>query len=160
MNEVKTPEDEILEVGGQESAPEVVPEAEKPKPRRGRPRKNPELLTEEIPGKAPAASKPRKTAKGKGVDTEALAQQLVGVHQIVAMVSGIPEVQINEQEASHLAKGITAVCEVYDLSLDGKTGAALQLVAAAAMIYGPRIWAFTARVKSERAQSAAAMGAE
>lgn len=160
MDELKKPEGEILEVGGQESVVEVVPETEKPKPRRGRPRKNPELLAEEIPGKAPAASRPRKTAKGKGADAEALAQQLVGIHQIVAMVSGIPEAQISEEEAGHLAKGITAVCDEYGLSLGGKTGAALQLAAAAAMIYGPRIWAFTARVRAEREQKAAAMGAE
>lgn len=146
----------------QTAAPEV-PNSEPPKRRRGRPPKNPELLTEKIEGQesiGTSQARPRKTAKGKATDTAALAQQLVGVHQLVAMVAGIPEAQIAPQEGEHLAKAITAVCEEYGLSVNGKTGAALQLAAACAMIYGPRVWAFNSRVKAQREEAAAMQAKE
>lgn len=145
--------------GAQQEAAQIEP----PKKRRGRPPKNPDILTEKVDGaeaSGQSAARPRKTAKGKATDVGALAQQLVGVHQLVAMVAGIPEAQIAPQEGEHLAKAIVAVCDEYGLSVTGKTGAALQLFAAAAMIYGPRVWAFNVRVKTERENAAAAQARE
>ena len=44
-----------------------------------------------------------------------------------------------------LADGIAAVSREYGLSMDGKTGAALQLIAAAAIVYAPRFKAINNR---------------
>lgn len=140
------------------AAPEVTDE-KPPQRRRGRPRKNPELTTESVGASSggSAGRRPGRTSKAQQDKITDLAHQLVGVHTIVAMVTGIPEMAIQPQEAESLARGITAVCDEYGLSVDGKTGAALQLVAAAAMVYGPRAYAIYARGKAtEKARAQAA----
>jgi len=42
------------------------------------------------------------------------------------------------------------VCDQYSLSVDGKTGAAIQLLAAAAMIYAPRAFMIKRRLEEQR----------
>lgn len=100
-----------------DSAAPVSPGSDTPQPKRGRP----------------------KSGKKEAVDIGALAKQLQGLHAIAAMVTGLPQLQIAPQEAEMLSSAIVNVCEEYDLSVSGKTGAALQLFAAAGMIYIPRI---------------------
>lgn len=127
----------------------AVEEAAPKKRGRGRPPKNPG----ERAAESTTASGPKRRAKSaSGFDRAALARQLVGIHQVAAMVSGIPEVVISEPEGDALAGGVIAVCEEYGLSLGGKTGAAIQLAAAAAMIYGPRLFAINQRLRAERAK--------
>lgn len=129
-----------------ETPPETPPEIE-PKRRRGRPPKD---------AAAPGAEKkegPKKTASRKAEDTEALAHQLVGLHQFAALATGLPELVISEKEGQMLAKGINAVADEYGLSLSGKTGAALQFLAAAAMVYVPRGLAIKARAEKARREA-------
>lgn len=79
-----------------------------------------------------------------------MAKQIQGLHLIGAMASGIPEIALNEQESATLAAGIYGVSKEYNLAIDGKTGAALQLFGAAAMVYVPHYLAFSKRIAHER----------
>lgn len=126
---------------------------------RGRPPKNPQPSPdgsaagpekETIPGAA--AAKPRKTKSSGKIDVNAIANQLVGLHQLAFIASGqqFPEMVIQPQEGMILAQGICAVCEQYDLSIDGKTGAFLQLAGACAMVYAPRIIEVRRRMAAQR----------
>lgn len=98
------------------------------------------------PGRKPSKNSKRVTAS----DVGALAKQLVGLHQLGAMISGIPEVMISDADGALLATGIVAVCEEYDLSIDGKTGAALQLLGAMAIVYAPKAFKVSARMSAQK----------
>lgn len=80
------------------------------------------------------SSAPKKSASRKAEDLEGFAKQLQGIHVLISMATGLPEIQIGPDESKMLAKAIGAVTEEYGLSLDGKTGAAIQLFGAAAMV--------------------------
>ena len=140
----------------------------KPQRKRGRPSNAEKTLSEtlekETPGAAigdaPSANKPGRKAKGKTPATgEALGKQLVGVHALAALMLQLPEIQLKEEEGVQLGNAIIAVCDEYGLSITGKTGAAIQLFAAAAMIYAPRAFVIKARLDNQRAQALAAQNA-
>lgn len=134
-------------------AAESPPVSEPPKKRGpGRPRKDGSTLNAEVPGAAkPSSAKPQKRGPKMSSDQLAvLSRQLVGLHIMAASMSGIGELQITPDEGTILASGISAVAEEYGLSLDGKTGAALQLFGACAMIYAPRFIHFQSRVRAAR----------
>lgn len=132
-------------------------EAEPPKKRRGRPpgSGNKAKLNPEDPGSAPVSSgAPKKRGpKPSGERLAAMAKQLQGIHTLAAMATGIPECQINEGESAMLAQAFADVAAEYGLSVDGKTGAALQLFGACAMIYAPRYVHFRKRTAQERASA-------
>lgn len=148
----------------------AAPEAAADKPRgRGRPKgsgakasagEKPaiETLLEGQEAPEPSAAKPQQKKRGpktgSKTDVAAMAKQLVGVHSLVAMITGIPEVQLHLQEAEQLASAISNVCDEYGLSISGKTGAALQLAAAAAMIYGPRALVISSKIAAAKAAAA------
>jgi hypothetical protein len=126
-----------------------------PKRKRGRPTDAERALRESL-GEvkdAPAGAKRGPKPKGKRSDPASLAKSLVGIHQLAAMVTSIPECQLSEQEGAALAEAVTAVCDEYGLSIDGKTGAAMQLFGACAMIYGPRLFSFRMRMAQQRVQA-------
>lgn len=101
-------------------------------------------------GDAPTGKKPgRPAGKSKGGDPVAIGNQLVGIHQLVAMFTGTPEMQISPEEGKALGEAVVGVCNEYGLSVDGKTGAAIQLFAACAMIYAPRVMAVRYRYAQE-----------
>jgi hypothetical protein len=106
-----------------------------------------------------SAPKPRGRPKAKPekIDGDALAKQVDGLHKLVALATGIPELNLQPPEAQMLGEAISRVCEEYDLSLSGKTGALLQLAAAAAMIYAPRLIAVNARVQAASRAKAASL---
>lgn len=124
--------------------------------KRGRPRKDANAGAPIAPGTTPipeGSDKPRnkpgrKPKKVIITDAEktALGKQLVGLHIIASMAFGIPELVIQENEGELLASAIVNVAEEYGLSMGGKTGAAIQLVGTAAMIYLPRYFAMQKRV--------------
>lgn len=125
---------------------------------RGRPPKNPPSASgpaEESPtgntAQGASTAKPRKP-RGAKIDVGQLSMQLVGLHKLAVMATGnqFPELEISPQEAGILAQGISGVCEHYDLNIDGKTGAFLQLFGAAAMVYAPRVMAIRQRVNAAR----------
>ena len=102
-----------------------------PKRGRGRPPKTETVGSETV--KKPVKRK----ASVNSVDN--LSKQIEGLHIIAASMTGIKELIISTTESSMLASSIITVCDEYSLSIDGKTGAAMQLLATAAMIYAPRI---------------------
>lgn len=123
---------------------------EPPKKRRGRPPKNPEL-TKESPAtgaEGPKRGRPKKRVIYDDTKKQLLAKQILGLHLIAAQLSGFNELQISEVESVMLTESIVVVSEEYGLSLDGKTGAAIQLAGTAAMIYLPRFLAIQKRKKS------------
>jgi hypothetical protein len=127
---------------------------------RGRPAKD-KAAAPVSPTEASAAAAPKsRPKKGRVVyDREAkgqLAKQVEGLHKLAAMGTGIPELEITSAEAEMLGDAIANVCEEYDLSLSGKTGALLQLVAAAGMIYAPKFVQIGQRVKQQAQQRKAA----
>lgn len=101
------------------------------------------------------ASKPTRNKKKGSMDSSALGQQLVGVHQLAAMILGVQELQLSPDDGAALGKAIVAICEEYNLSIDGKTGAGLQLFGVAAMIYIPKYFMFRHRIAHETAQALA-----
>lgn len=137
--------------------PEVPPvenEGEPPKKKRGRPvgsgKKTPENIEAGATGPAAAKAPGKRTKVSYDKETIALmGKQLVGLHLLAAMGTGIHEMQISEPEGYALAQGIVNVCEQYNLSIDGKTGAALQLAMTAGMVYGPRLLAVRKRANDE-----------
>lgn len=145
-----------------ESTPVQASDVLPPKRRRGRPPKvphSPDDVTTPQPvasGDAPKRRGRPPKARAVPIDTPELraqlAKQLVGLHLIVAHATGLPELQISEPEGVALADALSAVAREYGLSFSGKTGAALQLFAALAMIYAPRAMAIQKR-KSKSAEN-------
>lgn len=144
----------------QESMNESVPTPRK----RGRP---PKVRTEgekpELPGAEPVDEKPEapkkrgRKPKSKGMGEEeigALARQIQGIHSLAAMMTGLPELNINEFQAGMLAQSVARVSEEFGLAVTGKTGAILSLVATAAMVYAPKAMQIAERVKQEKARKA------
>lgn len=162
--------DEKLAEGKGEAVDQTKPgdideDTVKPTRKRGRPSNAEKALTEtlekETPGAAsgdaPSSNKPGRKPKAKSSTTgEALGKQLVGVHALAALMLQLPEIQLKEEEGVQLGNAIIAVCDEYGLSITGKTGAAIQLFAAAAMIYAPRAFFIKARLDTQRAQAQAA----
>lgn len=118
---------------------------------RGRPPANAALQAQQIPeGSAPKVDKPKPRAKKNEADAASLGKQICGVHQMVAMMTGMPEMVIAPEEGEMLAKGIMGIADEYGLALDGKTGASLQLFACAAMVYAPRVFAIRNRLTQQK----------
>lgn len=129
----------------------AIDETIPPKRRRGRPSKA-EKLQEQNPGESGSAAKEkRQYQKKKGnYDTdsvEKLARHIVGIHSMASKITRIPELEMSEIEGAMLADSIVNVAREYDLSLSGKTGAMIQLIGVAAMIYYPRFDSINERSK-------------
>jgi hypothetical protein len=82
-----------------------------------------------------------------------LAKQTVGVHAMLALMTGMPELQINETEGAILARAISAVASEYGVAVSGKAAAGMQMLAACAMVYAPRAIKIAQRVNSEKIAS-------
>lgn len=130
---------------------ETGPEAQQAEPppsepkRRGRPPGS----GKKAAGAGPSSG-PKRTASKRADDISAMAKQIEGLHKFAAIATGIPEAVISSTEAEMLATALNAVAEEYGLSLGGKTGAALQLFGAAAMVYVPRVLSVKARAEKAR----------
>lgn len=139
------PEEIQSQTPPQDDAPPV-------KRRRGRPPKNPEMQKEGVSGTAPKRGRPPKSKEKHSYTPEeisVLGRQIVGIHAMVAGITKIPEAAIGDDEGSMMAQAIVNMADQYDLELDGKTGAALQLFATAAMIYAPRVIHFKNRMRNQ-----------
>ncbi len=86
----------------------------------------------------PRPAKP--TTNSVKVDAAGFARQLVGVHAILASVTGNPIWQINDNEAAQLAASIEGIAAQYDLEVNPKVAATINFAFVAATIYGPRIY--------------------
>ncbi|HKY44769.1 MAG TPA: hypothetical protein VJM50_16880 [Pyrinomonadaceae bacterium] len=160
-NDDSSPIPETTTVAGVEPGEPVTVqpgEGSKPSRKRGRPSDAERALRESVGavegGSTGASSGTKRGPRGKSKssDPTVLARSLLGIHQVAAMILRVPEVQLSEQEGQLLAEAVVAVCEEYGLSIDGKTGAAMQLFGAAAMIYAPRVFAYKMRIAQETIQ--------
>ncbi len=130
--------------------------------RRGRPPKNrqPDISgAVSVEEGAPAPKKRGRKPKKEPVDLAGLARRVQGVHQLAAMATGIPELVISAGEAEQLADAMAQVAEEFGISLGGKTGAILGLVATAAGIYAPRVAHAAHRIKTTKESMAQAIEA-
>lgn len=135
-----------------EPAPAVEPDIQPPKKRRGRPPKNPQLQEQSTSPGNEAKPKRAYTKKTERVtfdsdSTRKLAKQLEGIHLMIASITKLNELCISDVESMMLAQSLQTMSAEYNLSLDGKTGATIQLVATAAMIYVPRVIVINNKIK-------------
>jgi hypothetical protein len=94
-------------------------------------------------GRKPGSKNTGKTAGQKTVlNRAALAGKLEGAHKFCAILTGIPLVEINASEADQMAGALCDVAQYYDLPVNGKTLAWIQLAATLGMIYGTRLYAY------------------
>lgn len=133
-------------VGAQSTEQTFTAQPEAPKRRRGRPPKNASAQPLEQQTIAPGTDAPKQkrkyTKRRATLDPEqvaTLAKQLQGIHMMIASAVQVPELQISEIESVTLAQSLQTVSNEYGLSLSGKTGATIQLLATAAIIYMPRM---------------------
>ena len=96
---------------------------------------------------------PKSSAKAKA-DVSRIGKQIMGIHMLAASFTGLPELVISQQEGEMLADAVVNVAEEYGLSFSGKTGAAVQLFAAVAMVYAPRAIAISRRAQTTAQHSA------
>lgn len=122
---------------------------EPPKKRRGRPPNSSKILEEKTIGNEPPKEKRayKKKADSFAPNVDNLARQIQGLHFIAVKMSGFNELAIDENEAKMLAESIVNVAREYDLSMSGKTGAMIQLIGVAAMVYMPRLISINERKK-------------
>lgn len=123
-------------IGGAESPPIDVPPASDTGPKFSDPLGF--SSKRERRPRAPRASSEPKAPKVKA-DVKTLTTQLVGIHLLIAKVSGHPAMELSADEASMLAKSIADILEEYSLQTSGKTMLWINLIAAVAIIYLPRL---------------------
>lgn len=135
--------DAVEEIQAPDTGEDTLADTSTPKKRgRGRP-----------PGSKTGTAKkdaPRRRSGGTRANLDAVSKQVVGMHALIAHMSGIPELQISDPEGKALAEAALAVCDEYGLVLSGKTGAAIQLLAACGMVYAPRLVAIQRRMAAQR----------
>lgn len=103
---------------------------------------------------------PRKRSGARKADAESLGKQIAGIHQMLSIVTGFPELAIAEGEGKMLAEACISVADEYGLAVTGKAGAAIQLFAACSLIYGPRAIAINNRIREQRAASGVVIDGE
>jgi hypothetical protein len=133
-----------------EPPPDTNGATETPK-RRGRGRGRPPLEEQPIgaDGEPQKVKKPRRK-KASPIDTVKFAKQLQGMHVMVALATGIAEMQLSDTESVMLAESLAAVSSEYGVSMSGKLAATLQLFGVAAIIYLPRMSAIDAKIKAKK----------
>ncbi len=154
MNDEQKPSDDsILDADAGAQIPSVAGEGiEAPRKRRGR-KSNAEKAAEAaIAGDtAKTIERPKRREKLTGEAKTALARQLQGLHLAAAQITQLGELMVSEAESLMLADALVNISEQYGLELTGKTGALVQLLGTAALIYLPRFHAINQRSKMARA---------
>jgi len=99
--------------------------------------------------------KPRQT-KARKADLALIEKKILAYHQIGAMIAGVPEIALDEKEASFLAPDILAVLDQYEIDIDPRLQAWINLFITASAIYTPHYLVYLARVRAERQMADAA----
>lgn len=97
---------------------------------------------------------PKRRGNAKRASVESFGRQIVGVHAMAGVLTGLPELAISEKEGEVLAEALIVVSEEYGVALTGKTAATIQLFAAIGMVYGPRAVLIGRRVEAQNRQQA------
>ena len=88
-------------------------------------------------GKPKRGRKPGSSGKEQ-VNLRGITEMLVGIHGLLAMLSGFQDICIDKDEGEILAKAIADLGAHYKIKIDGKTSALLGVIYAVAIVYGPR----------------------
>jgi hypothetical protein len=91
--------------------------------------------------------------KKAGMDIDALAANLRAIHELMALGTGIGIMRLDEKEAKGLATAVSNLAAQYDMVLDPRTVAWINLLGVAASIYGPRILMIKAAQSMARQQA-------
>ncbi len=91
-------------------------------------------------GRRPKSETGENSARvGVKISRADLASKLSGAHQLAALATGLPILQLDKQEADEYAGAILEVAKYHSITLDGKLFAWIQLAATVGTIYGTRI---------------------
>lgn len=131
---------------------DIAPPRKRGRPAGSKAKPDFETIGEDSVKEAPKRKPTRRNAK-KSTPAE-FGKQICGIHLMIAMVTGLEEIQLSETEGVQLATAVMDVADQYNLEIDGKTGAAIQLLAACAMIYAPRALMINHKMKAKRADNA------
>jgi hypothetical protein len=80
---------------------------------------------------------------------EGIQGLLIGVHEMLAAVTVSPELTINNGEAVTMSKALKQLADQYDMVIDPKVAAWVNLIGVAGFIYGPRAVMIRERLKDE-----------
>lgn len=105
------------------------------KKRRGRPR-----------GSGSKGPAPRVSARSTALGVDGTSEILLGIHFMLAKMTKVEELELDETEARKLSVAITRVSALYNYVPAEKTIAWVALVTAAGQVYGPRIAAVKMRI--------------
>ena len=72
---------------------------------------------------------------------------------MLALYAKTPEIALDQKEAKLIAEAVANVGEHYDLTMDPKTGAWVNLFMVVGGLYGPRFFAFRSRRLAEKAEA-------
>lgn len=89
------------------------------------------------------------------LDIKQLGKQLVGLHAVAALATGIEPIRLEDNEGQALASAIVDVANQYNVVANAKMMAWLALAATAAAIYGPRALMIRAMVAEKKRQAEA-----
>jgi hypothetical protein len=87
-----------------------------------------------------------------GVDVDALAVQLLMAHAMAAKILKVPELVIQEPEAKSLARALKQIAAQYQVNVSPRAMAFYQLLTAASLVYGPRLFMVAGR-KAQQAKA-------
>jgi hypothetical protein len=92
-----------------------------------------------------------KVSQTVGVEGLTIKDLLIGIHSMAAGLTGIPECEIDENEAKKLGDSLEELGKIYGKSISPKALAWTNFSAALGVVYGPRFVAYQARIKEEKA---------
>lgn len=73
------------------------------------------------------------------LNAEKLATKIEGIHAFVAGLTGLPILRLMPAEALQIAEASVEVAQFYELPVNGKTLAWINLAAVLGMVYGIRV---------------------
>ena len=124
------------------SGPDIInPASDTTSPRRGRHPRN--CTCEKCIAKARGLNSGpgighNSQAKAAPINVNGLEKIFFSIHSVLASLTGVEELEIDEAEAKQLSAAIAGVAEQYALTLDAKTVAYIELTRVLGVIYGPR----------------------
>ena len=148
--------------GGPIVAPDSVESNDAPAPkRRGRPRLSP--APESGAGAANGSGNGSATTKRGRISTtrakteiqsaisaDSLAGILLITHTALAGFTGIPEIELESDDAGELSTATVNLLEQYDISVDPKLAAGIILFGVASKVYAPKVIMYKMRIADEK----------
>ena len=103
-----------------------------------------EALSGEEPKRGPG--RPRGSSNRPKINVTGVETLLLGIHQALHTMTGVPEFDMNRDEAAQLAKAYEETAQFYPvLNLDPKLAATLNLVSVVSIVYGSKLLAYRLR---------------